>query len=256
MTEAELKALYQAHTTRTAARASCPPSDDLVAMVAGTPSQAARERIADHLITCSDCAQEFRLVRSLDTQSAAAPVARPARTPIWAWAAAAVLVLATAVGLWVSRSTDEPDPVPPDQLARVDPPVYIPLTVRSPDESRRRFEAAMEQYAAGRYAEAAPALADLARSTPTAATYFFLGISYLMLERTDDAIAALQQSIDTGSAAYAEDAQFFLAKGLLRKGDRAGAARALEAVARAGGARAQESRELLSGLADQDKPRP
>jgi tetratricopeptide (TPR) repeat protein len=135
------------------------------------------------------------------------------------------------------------------ELARVDPPPFIQLTMRSGDEWRPRFEAAMDQYAAGRYGEAAAALESVASEAPAASTQFFLGICYLMLDRTEQAIAALQRAVDTGSVAFAEEARFFLAKALLRKGDRAGASRALDDVVRRDGPRAAEARDLQAKLA-------
>ncbi len=71
MSDAELKALYQASTTRAAApRSACPPQDDLVALVAGISDRELRDRIADHVMACADCAQEIRLLRSLTSRAA------------------------------------------------------------------------------------------------------------------------------------------------------------------------------------------
>jgi TolA-binding protein len=69
-----------------------------------------------------------------------------------------------------------------------------------------------------------------------------------MLERTDDAIRAFQRSLDTRDPTYAEDAQFFLAKAFLRKGDFTAAARALVAVVESKGPRPGEARNLQTVL--------
>ena len=99
---------------------TCPSTEELVAAAAPGASQAMRERVADHLVTCSRCAEEFKVLQELGpwatdhahlvggsahTIAAAAP-ARLSREPRptisrrfgspWVYATAAVLVLAVA----------------------------------------------------------------------------------------------------------------------------------------------------------------
>jgi tetratricopeptide (TPR) repeat protein len=123
------------------------------------------------------------------------------------------------------------------------------VTLRSADVSYARFAEAMTAYTAGRYADAASGLEAVVSTRPSASALLFLGISYLMLDRTADGIGALQRCLQAGDAAYTEDAQFFLAKAYLRSGDHAAAARALLAVARGNGPRAQDARALQDALA-------
>lgn len=66
-----LRELYQRETSRST-RASaagpaeeCPTEDVLVRAAAGELDQLERERTADHLATCSDCAKEYQALRSL-----------------------------------------------------------------------------------------------------------------------------------------------------------------------------------------------
>ena len=66
LTDEEMKALYQAQTVRSArGGADCPPEETLARAAAGDLSSIERERVADHLMGCADCAQEYRLARSL-----------------------------------------------------------------------------------------------------------------------------------------------------------------------------------------------
>jgi hypothetical protein len=66
LTDEEMKQLYQQQTTRTVRRQTeCLSAEMLMRAAAGEISQPERERLADHLIACSDCAQEYRLVESL-----------------------------------------------------------------------------------------------------------------------------------------------------------------------------------------------
>ena len=92
---------------------TCPPSEMLVAAAAPDASAEVRERVIDHLVTCSRCAEEFRVLQELGLwatdhahlvgESARAQVATATpRTSsrrfgsMWAYATAAVLTLAVA----------------------------------------------------------------------------------------------------------------------------------------------------------------
>ena len=245
----------------------------------GTLTAQDRDAFEAHFFECDRCFEELRTLQSLHVElQHSAPIQAPAssaqlrrRLPASAWAAAAVLVIAIGTGFWTVRRIHEPSralttrtpptiPQPTSdradvgaarvaQLARVEPPPYIPVTLRSAEDWRVRLEKAMAEYSGARYAEAAHGLEVVTAAKPSATNaWFYLGISYLMLERTDDAIRALQRCIDTRDAAYAQDAQFFLAKAFLRKGDREAALRALEAVATSTGPRADEARTLQTLL--------
>ena len=62
-----LRELYQRETSRStrASSTGCPTGDLLVRAAAGELDQSERERTADHLATCSDCAKEYHALRSL-----------------------------------------------------------------------------------------------------------------------------------------------------------------------------------------------
>jgi len=247
----------------------------------GTLTEQDRDAFESHFFECDRCFDELRTLRSLQAElqqtapterAVPAPIRR--RVPARAWAAATVLVIVIGAGFWTLGRINEaarvqttknlptaaPQPSVSDradvraarvaELARVEPPPYIPLTVRSAEDWRVRFERAMAEYSAARYVEAARGLEALAAQKPSAANaWFYLGVCYLMLDRTDEAIRALQRCIDARDAAYAEDAQFFLAKAFLGKGDREAATSALDVVSRSNGPRAPEARNLQKRLA-------
>lgn len=227
-----------------------------------------RDAFESHFFACDRCFDRLRTLRSVRAELRSDPAIEPVavaairrRVPPWALAAAAVLAIGIGAGLWTLRRTNEvapaqtatnprtPEPRSLAELARVEPPPYIPVTLRSAEDWRVRFERAMADYSAARYADAVRGLEVVAAQQPSAANaWFFLGISSLMLDRTDEAIRALQRCLDSGDTAYAEDAQFFLAKAFLRKGDREAASRALAAVAASNGPRAGEARDLQAAL--------
>ncbi len=106
-------------------------------------------------------------------------------------------------------------------LARVEPPVYIPMTLRGPrDEAAEKFDAAMRRYTDGDYAGAIPELdaaADLNPKSPR--TAFFLAICNLVTDQLESAVSGLQKTIALGDSPYLEEAHFYLAKARLRQGD-------------------------------------
>jgi hypothetical protein len=66
LTSEELRRLYQRQTTRSVAgRVDCLSEGAMTRAAVGELSQAEREMVADHLTACSDCAQEYRLLRRL-----------------------------------------------------------------------------------------------------------------------------------------------------------------------------------------------
>jgi hypothetical protein len=101
-------------------RDACPSQDLLIEAAAPGASTAVRERLADHLITCAECTEEFRVLQALGPWAsehastfAEATVDRPAfaeatagrdaftkatggKALRWAYAAAAVLAIAAA----------------------------------------------------------------------------------------------------------------------------------------------------------------
>lgn len=197
------------------------------------------------------------------------------RPRVWPLALAAGVIFGIGLAFWMAgpardrsavplaepaASQQAPPPAGPDHealvaarirdLARVEPPPYIPLTVRAQDDARIRFESAMDAYARSEYATAATGLETVASQEPSnARTRFFLGVSYLMLARPNEAVTVLEQCVALRDPAYQDDAQFFLAKALLRKGDRGAATRTLDALARSNGPRAEEARALRDALA-------
>ena len=63
----ELRDLYQRETARSNRRSAsdCLTEDLLARAVVGELDQSERERVADHVASCSDCAKEYRAVKSM-----------------------------------------------------------------------------------------------------------------------------------------------------------------------------------------------
>jgi len=124
----ELRSLYQRETARSNRRSDsgCLTEEVLARAVAGELDHSERERIADHLGTCSDCAKEFSAAKSIkawaDEHAPARPIPFPAkanghhrplpeprRRPLYLpyAIAASLLVLSIALGaLLISKSRE------------------------------------------------------------------------------------------------------------------------------------------------------
>lgn len=79
----ELRSLYQRETARSNRRSDseCLTEEVLARAVAGELDQAERERMADHLASCSDCAKEYSAAKSIKAWADENAPARPIPFP-------------------------------------------------------------------------------------------------------------------------------------------------------------------------------
>lgn len=216
--------------------------------VANRLTNAARKQFEVHYFGCDQCFEALEAYRA-----AATALRRPPRTRRWIWAAAAAAVV--IVGL---RFIPHPVSPPPKGetaplLAQIDPPPYSVPTLRSvPNAATSRFYAAMEPYQRQDYPAAIEALKKFLDGSPKDArpfldAEFFLGASYLLVNRPDDASAALAPVLAADSP-YLEEAHFLMAEAWLKKGDAAHARNELEKVIAMGGDLKARAQTLLAGL--------
>jgi TolA-binding protein len=134
------------------------------------------------------------------------------------------------------------------QLALVVPPRYVPLAVRGASAPAGTFDAAMEHYVAGRYAEAATALKTLSAShADDPGVQFFLGVSALATGRTAIGRQALERVVTLDVQPYADEAHFYLGKAAIASGDLAAATRELTlAEGKAAGPEGEATRILAA----------
>lgn len=70
LSKEQLSRIYRQKTARSAQeRDSCITAEALVRASAGEMTPSERERVADHLSACADCAQEYQMIRSLRSLS-------------------------------------------------------------------------------------------------------------------------------------------------------------------------------------------
>jgi tetratricopeptide (TPR) repeat protein len=254
--------------------------------VLGTLNEDDRTAFESHYFACARCFRDLQLLQAIrrEVPLADAPPESKTLHPAWRWAPAAGLAAAILLGVTTgvvirrqgssgvrqsatsqppsaaqsveSARPQTPAPLaaaPPslEQLARVDPPEYAPATLRGPeDDSARLFEQGMERYARRDYQRAVASLTAAAAANPAAAhIQFFLGISYLMTAKDDDATRHLRETIALGDSPFLEAAHFYLAKALLRRANLDAAEIELKKVVDLRGSRAPEATQLLKELA-------
>ena len=144
-------------------------------------------------------------------------------------------------------------PAPPREvtlavLARVEPPLYVPLSLRGPrDKASDLFQAAMRKYESGDYAGAVPDLSAASRlSANLPHVSFFLAICHLLTDQIDVAVEGLQATIAIGHSPYLEEAHYYLAKARLRQGDLTAARTELRLTIERRGQLEAEARRLLA----------
>jgi tetratricopeptide (TPR) repeat protein len=238
--------------------------------VTGSLGAEERESFEDHFFACEQCFAALQAHRALQAElSASAPQIRamPAPNPTaWRWTAAmataAVVILAVLGIRWGMKpdlsppaaptQTMQPGPAGPSfaELARFDPPTYTRAVLRgAQDEPTREFRAAMKHYQQGDYARAITGLREAAKLNPkNAGALFFLGVSYLLSGRTDEGIAALQQSVALGDTPYLEEAHYYLARAFLSRNDLATAEAELQKTLQLKGELESKAQELLQAI--------
>jgi hypothetical protein len=162
MNEGELSRLYQEQTAPTGGnRGTCISKEVLAQAAAGQLSRSERERIADHLAVCSECALEYRVARSLrswsedasrelprtgDRKSWFSYIWQPA--PILSAVAASLLVVSMVLGAWVFSLQREARSLRSGQIA---------------ERNRRLEETRREKQNAGQLSELRQEVAELSR---------------------------------------------------------------------------------------------
>lgn len=286
-THADADASLNGGTTLPTGRASAaghPSEDDWVRFAARELDPEARAVLADHIVACPDCARTYRAVSDVTRgASRLAAAGRPARSSTWrqSLAMAASVALAVTGWSWLIRvpapativdapagtaSVATPAPLAPDPAVApavapawaalgAAPAVQLPasftLAVRGPQDDAspfmRAFGAAIAPYRAGRFAEAATALSDVAAAHPgVPEAAFYLGMARLHAGQPGDAVAPLRRGV--ASAVVGSEARWWEAVALARAGRIADAHQALERLCASEGAVARRACAAIPAL--------
>jgi len=250
---------------------SCPepdPESEVLRYLRNDLPAEERDALEVHLLECDACSELMETARL--AREVLAEAAAPARRfRPWAWGSLAAGLAAAVFAIVVLRprpvalAPSSPPPGPPPtasapavpaavlaELSRVDPPVYVPLTLRADaPPADPRFVKAMGHYARGEHAAAAALLRDVTRAQPRSGeASFFLGVSALLSADAEGALPALDRAAELGQPPYADAAPFFAAKAELRMGRLASARARLGALAAGHGDFATEAGRLLERL--------
>jgi tetratricopeptide (TPR) repeat protein len=235
--------------------------------LAGKLPEAEAEAFEQHYLGCQSCFEELQLRHATAMELKRLPVvsSRPVAVPWstrWTWilATAAVLFLTlVSVTTFYRRPSPQVIQKPPAhggageeilaRLARVETaPPYVPLTIRGgkTGAAAERFQEGMRSYMQQKYAGAIGPLQEAVRLDPSLQpALFYLGISHLMLDQPDEAVARLSRLTRLEASPYTEESHWYLAKAFLKKRDWVSAQRELEAVVALNGPHLPEARQAL-----------
>lgn len=205
------------------------------------------ERFEAHILECRQCQDEVRQAVAIreglraseedgpgsggtDGKAGADFHRRVKRIPSLVW----VPVAAAAALAGFLLLTPERVPSRISDLGRVEQaPVYLGIPVRQEAAlADSLFDTAMLRYLADDFRAAATGLEEaLAAGFDPVPARFFLGSSFLMLDRPSAAAEALGAVIDSGESPYLPEAHYYRAKALLRLGSMESALRDLRAAA-------------------------
>ena len=238
----------------------------MIATCDGTLPQTEAEAFEEHYFGCQRCFSELQLRHGVALElahqsgpkdSAIAPKTRSYAA--WVLAAAAVLIL-SVTGVWVVRQRSAVNSTGSttalldsqqklfEELARIEQvPPYVQATIRGGvGPAQEKFRQGMQLYQQGKYAEAIPFLRSALQSdTELLPGRFYLGISLLMINQTDEAIQILMSLTGSADNPYLEESHWYLAKAFFRKKDIKAGTGHLEAVAGLNGPYAPDAHRLL-----------
>ena len=208
------------------------------AYLTGKLERARQEEFETHYFGCSKCLEKLQVSRLLQEKlwekgetilpEREKPQLVQGRRRAWVVSAAAAMLVVAAAALWWRFGGPGRTPAGLEGvssslklLARFEPPLYVPLTLRgAQDEATERFRMGMGYYQDGRYAEAITELRAAAGFDPRRpGIRFFLGICLLLTEQVDAGIEELKATVALGDSVYLEEAHFYLAKAWLAKGN-------------------------------------
>lgn len=267
LAEQEMKEAWKAR----APEGPCLSSQELAEVVAGLSTPGRIAAAAEHVASCEDCAEDYRLAAEL----ARGMGLRRSRGLLGRFvlpnAVAAGLVVALA-GFFAYRFVSPPATETPEALVkpaapstparpalRIEkPPILVSasdaLVMRGAGSNWRRaflgeLAEALEPYRRDDFTEAERRLRTLGAKYPNATELaFYLGVCSLLLDRPAEAIPALRTASAAADEALAGEARFYLALALARSGEREPAAAELRRLCDAGDASSARACRALDDI--------
>ncbi len=142
-------------------------------------------------------------------------------------------------------------------LARIEPVPYRALQIKGglgASEAERLFEEGMESYSVKQYDRAAEKLALAVEKSPDNVSFqFYLGLSYLLADKTDLAIQHFEKTIELGGNSLLEKAHWYLGNAYLLKGNGERALVEFRKVVEMEGDYEWEAREIIAEIEDKIK---
>jgi hypothetical protein len=251
--------------------------DDLVRKLAlGELAGSELDRVLSHIENCKACSEELDVLASLASLARERPEAflgtrsvaenREARTPLLARLAAklgeflaplprsAGILAPVAAVLLVIFAYSSFDRMQGfyGPLADLAPSPYLPGNLRGEGDGEL-FEAAMEDYRRGAYAEASEKLSSLLGGGEyDEKTGLYLGISLLLSEKANEAVPHLERASASANPQVRQKSFWYLAQASLIMEDPLAARNALEKVVVEGGGLSDRARAQLRAIEERE----
>ncbi len=222
----------------------------------GLLEEGEREAFQNHLLHCDFCHAELYAMEPvmdlLRAKRAAALASQrrafllKMRMVLWAerrrairWAASILIAVSAALAAFFwTRAPEKPPDVPPIALPEKAPPSAPRSSLSAEEiarlrgaETRETIDRARSAYEKGDFVRAVELLLPIARLEPeNAEAHFWLGASWLQLNRPQEAIAPLRRALQLSLGVERERSRYYLALAYARAGYRAEALRELETL--------------------------
>jgi tetratricopeptide (TPR) repeat protein len=272
--EVSLRTVYRARDRRPAK--PCLDEERIVSFYSGRLNEAESEAVREHLAECPACLTLARESREfLAAMAESSPQRRRPLAPRLLLAAASIAVAVGAGVLWMRGVRQETpptagqpkSPATGDFTARLSgnpwqglPVAKAPWTHEADpgeivwrsgepeapaEKARSSFDRAMRLYEQDDFAGAQQRLTSFLEKNPQhAEAHFYLGVSLLMLGRSQEAIAPLETAAGRVKSRAAEEAHWYLALAHLKNGEFSAALEQLDAVIRLSGRHSSEAQRL------------
>jgi tetratricopeptide (TPR) repeat protein len=238
---------------------TCEEFDGLIdGYLDGTLAEEKQETFELHYFECNECYTQLRVAERLHSKEVpivtGAKSASPAWRLLWNWkpAAALAMILAAVISFQVMNNSGHKTAL--FQVADVPAPVYFQTETRDAPsapavlESTAVFGRAMDYYNKKDYPRTLELLKPMKSSAANPKVTFFKGVCYLYTGGYDEAVRAFDVIIEDMNPSYYDEAFYYKAIALLRKGDETQALAQLRHLAEMFSPYAPKARELIQKI--------
>lgn len=224
----------------------------------GTLAEEIQETFELHYFECDECYAQLKVVERLHSKEVPIVTGSKSTAAVWQWllnwkpALAVTMVLIAVVSFWVIDKDGNIEGL--YRVSDVPAPLYYKSETRdsagSPAAVERAavFDQAMDYYHQKNYSRTLELLKPMEHSEANAKITFFKGICYLYTGSVDDSIQAFDLIIENMNPSYYDEAIYYKAIALLRKGKKKPALEQLNHLAGMFSPYAPKAKEMIQKI--------